>query len=142
MKTFILFIFGEFESHDEIEFFVNEVIGDSERISELKYIIEDFKNIIVIFESESTYVELSQDVYSIMDNDYVNFYFLFDREGLVTANIPKTLKDIIFKPKLTTPQINEIDLNIDLDIDEILEKIHKTGIETLTDEERDFLDNF
>ena len=53
MKTFILFIFGMFEDHEDIEYFCNEILSESPTINSVRYVIENSQNIIVIFDSET-----------------------------------------------------------------------------------------
>jgi hypothetical protein len=146
MKTFILFIFGMFEDHEDVEYFCTEVLADIPVIDSVRYVIENSQNIIVIFDSESDYRTLSTELYVVLDNENVKFYFIFDRESLVTAHVPQQVKDFIFKPK-TDNNVMKIDYekpdkSLKLDLDELLDKIEKSGIASLTPEEKNFLDNF
>lgn len=145
MKTFILFIFGMFEDHEDIEYFCNEILGESPTINSVRYVIENSQNIIVIFDSETDYKTLSQDLYTLLMNDNVKFYFIFDRDSLVTAHLPQQVKDFIFKPSGTSTMIRvDYDKNSSpsMDLDELLDKIEQMGIDSLTPEEKNFLDNF
>lgn len=145
MKTFILFIFGMFEDHEDIEYFCNEVLSESPIINSVRYVIENSQNIIVIFDSETDYKTLSQDLYTLLMNDNVKFYFIFDRDSLVTAHLPQQVKDFIFKPSGTSTMIRvDYDKNSSpsMDLDELLDKIEQMGINSLTPEEKNFLDNF
>ena len=74
-----------------------------------------------------------------MSNDNVNYYFLFEKEGLVSAHLPKSYNDFIFKYKEITPTISDVTT---FELDDILDKIKKQGIKSLTKEEKNFLDNF
>ena len=145
MKTFILFIFGMFEDHEDIEYFCNEILSDSTTINSVRYVIENSQNIVVIFDSDTDYKTLSQDLYSTLTNDSVKFYFIFDRDSLVTAHLPQQVKDFIFKPKGDSTIIR-IDYDKTpspiMDLDELLDKIEQMGIDSLTTEEKNFLDNF
>ena len=145
MKTFILFIFGMFEDHEDIEYFCNEILSESPTINSVRYVIENSQNIIVIFDSETDYKTLSQDLYTLLMNDNVKFYFIFDRDSLVTAHLPQQVKDFIFKPSGTSTMIRvDYDKNSSpsMDLDELLYKIEQMGIDSLTPEEKNFLDNF
>ena len=145
MKTFILFIFGMFEDHEDIEYFCNEMLSESPTINSVRYVIENSQNIIVIFDSETDYKTLSQDLYTLLMNDNVKFYFIFDRDSLVTAHLPQQVKDFIFKPSGTSTMIRvDYDKNSSpsMDLDELLDKIEQMGIDSLTPEEKNFLDNF
>lgn len=147
MNTYILFIFGTFEDHDDIAFFCTEVLGTSTAINSLKYVIENSNNVIVIFESEMEQKELSEEIYSLSKNDSVKFYFMFERETIVTAHLPHEVKDFIFKPMAPEEvPVMKIDFikppQIEYNLDEIIEKIENTGLESLSEEEKNFLDNF
>jgi len=145
MKTFILFIFGMFEDHEDIEYFCNEILSESATINSVRFVIENSQNVIVIFDSDKDYKTISQDLYTLLMNDSVKFYFIFDRDSLVTAHIPQQVKDFIFKPSDTSTMIRvDYDKNSSpsMDLDELLDKIEQMGIESLTPEEKNFLDNF
>lgn len=145
MTNYIIFIYGVFEDHQDIEFFCMEVMASSSAVKSLKYVIESSQNIIVIFESDLPHKELSDELYGLMNNESVKFYFMFERDKLITAHLPETIKDFIFKPLV---DVNAIRVDYikqpprKLDLDEVLEKIEKEGIESLTSEEKNFLDNF
>jgi hypothetical protein len=145
MKTFILFIFGTFEDHEDIAFFCTEILGSSSAVKSLKYVIESSQNIIVIFDSELENKELAQELYEVINIDPVKFYFIFERSTLVSAHLPEQVKDFIFKP---LPESSSIKIDYiknnpeELNLDDLLEKIEEMGIDSLTDEEKKFLDNF
>jgi hypothetical protein len=144
MKTFILFIFGVFEDHEDIEFFCLDIFGSSDKISKVRYVIEKSQNIIIIFDSDTDYKTLSEEVYNLSFNDSIKFYFLVERDSLVSAHVPQAVKDFIFKPQ-TTDMFMKIEYEKNkpsMDLDELLEKIEKMGVESLTPEEKNFLDNF
>ena len=143
MKTYILFIFGMFDDQEDIEYFCSEILSDCKSIQHIRYVMESFQNLIVIFDTDVDYKILSQDVYGTIANDSIKFYFIFERDTLVTAHLPHNVKEFIFKP--TNDNDNVIRLNYDgfkLDLDEVLEKIEKMGLNSLTPEEKNFLDNF
>jgi hypothetical protein len=151
MKTYILFLFSNFQDHEDVEFFCLDVLGASPVISKVRFVIEDSsKSIIVIFESESARKELSEELHNIISMEDVKFYFLFERESLYSANLPVQVKDFIFKPSSEHTSLRleynkeknteESDSQMDLDI--ILDKIEQHGIESLTPDEKKFLDDF
>jgi hypothetical protein len=149
MKTFILFLYGSFENHEEIEHFCFEKFGVNPSVHSVRFVIENEKNIIVIFDSESLRGELTKELHQLLSIDMIKFYFLFERESLYTANLPVQMKDFIFKPKENESYLRiEYDINkkepknIDFDLDNILEKIELLGIDSLSKEEKKFLDNF
>ncbi len=151
MKTYLLFLFSNFQDHEDVEFFCLDVLGASTFISKVRFVIEDSsKSIIVIFESESSRKELSGELHNIISMEDVKFYFLFERESIYSANLPIQVKDFIFKPveehtslrlEYNKPQDNE-GSNNSMDLDVILEKIEQNGIDSLSPDEKKFLDDF
>lgn len=135
MNSYILFIYSDFDDKEDVEYFLNDVVGLSKNIKNSKFIIDDFSNIIIIFESTLNHKDLSQEIYNLLVIDQVKFYFLFMREGLVVANLSPEIQQY-FKLKQKSEN------NYELNIDDILDKIKKLGIESLTKEEKNFLDNF
>ncbi len=121
-----------------------DIFGSSDKISKVRYVIEKSQNIIIIFDSDSDYKTLSEEVYNLSFNDSVKFYFLVERDSLVSAHVPQAVKDFIFKPQ-TTDMFMKIEYeksSPSMDLDELLEKIEKMGVDSLTPEEKNFLDNF
>lgn len=146
MNTYVLFIFGMFDDHEDIEYFCTDVIGESKVITSIRFIIENSENIIVIFDSEMEPTEVDRELYTMLVDEHIKFYFIFQRENMVTAHLPQQIKDLIF-----TPTIDNTIIRVDyeknkkreiLDLDRLLEKIEESGIESLTVEEKNFLDNF
>ncbi len=145
VKTYTLFIYGTFEDHDEVEFFCMEVMSKSPAVKTLRYVIENNNNIIVIFDSDLEPQKLSTELLTFMINDTIKYYFLYPLDTLITAHLPEKLKDFIFKP-----QESKMNIRVEyikpsskvFDLDEVLEKIEKMGLESLTVEEKNFLDNF
>lgn len=145
MKTYILFIFGMFDDMEDLEFFCTEVLGESPIIKSVKFVIENSQNIIVIFESEHNQRDLSNELYELLTIENIKFYFIFDRESLVTAHIPAELKDHIFKPINKENMVINIEYHKNkpkLNLDDLLDKIEQFGVDSLTEEEKNFLDNF
>lgn len=144
MKTYLLFIFGMFEDHDDIEFFCTQVLAESKVIGAVRFVIENSQNIIVVFDSEFDHKNISNELFGLLINDNIKFYFIFDRENLVTAHLPVEVKDFIFKPG-NDNQIVRVEYEKTspiLDLDQVLEKIEDLGIDSLTPDEKKFLDNF
>jgi hypothetical protein len=146
MTTYILFIFGKFEDHDDIEFFCMNVLGELKSISSLKYVIDNLHNVIIIFDSESKEAILMNDIDDLLNNQHVLFYFMFKKENLISSYIPEEMAHLIFKP---STDILKIELKMmspkqkkEINLDDILDKIDRNGIESLNAEEKKFLDNF
>jgi len=143
--TYMLFIYGTFEGHDEVEYFCMEVMATSPSVESLRYVIENNNNIIVIFDSTMEPHILSTELLTFMINDTIKYYLLYPLDKIITAHLPEKLKDFIFKPK-------ELDMNLkveyiprkpkDFDLDDVLEKINMGGLDSLTEDEKNFLDDF
>lgn len=144
MNTYILFIFGMFEDHEDIEYFCMDVISDMDCVSSVRYVIENTQNVIVIFDSDKDMSVISKDMFDTLKNDNVKFYFIFDRSNLISAHLPQQVKDFIYKPskenvmKVEYKRVQQQTY----ELDDLLEKIEKMGMESLTPEEKKFLDNF
>jgi len=150
VNTFILFLYGTFDNHEEVEYFCFEIFGISPAVNSVRFVIENEKNIIVIFDSELNKRDLSKELFSILTTDVIKFYFLFERESIYSAYLPVQMKDFIFKPKekhsslkieYDNMETNNLIIS-EFDLDHILEKIELTGIDSLSEEEKKFLDNF
>ena len=142
MKSYILFIFGMFEDHEDVEYFCSDILSECKSIDSIKYVMEGDQNLIVIFDSKEDYENLSKDLYKFIVNDNIKFYFVFQRDSIVTAHLPHNVKDFIFKPSGDN-NVLRLDYNSGpMDLDEVLEKIEKQGLESLTPDEKNFLDNF
>ena len=97
MKTYILFIFGMFDDHEDIEFFCSHIITESKVIESIRFIIENSENIIVIFDTNEEPSKISEDLFTLLVDEHIKFYFIFDRENLITAHLPQQIKDLIYK---------------------------------------------
>lgn len=133
-----------FEDHEDIEYFCTQVLAESKVIESVRFVIENSQNIIVVFDSEFDHKNISNELFGLLINDNIKFYFIFDRENLVTAHLPAEVKDFIFKPvsNNTIVRVEYEKTNPILDLDQVLEKIEESGIGSLTPEEKKFLDNF
>ena len=75
---------------------------------------------------------------------HIKFYFIFDKDNIITSHLPNEVRDFIFNPNIEN-LIVKVDYERPkkpLDLDQLLDKIKETGIESLTPEEKNFLDNF
>jgi signal recognition particle receptor subunit beta len=149
MKSYLLFIYGVFDDEKDIEFFCLEILGQSPFVSSVRYIIENNQNIIVMFDSNEDNEVLSNEIHLLSKNDSVKFYFLIEKPSLVSVYLPETINDYIFKPSTSDPLMIKVEYEkntevqrADLNLDDVLDKIDYYGIESLTPEEKKFLDNF
>ena len=68
---------------------------------------------------------------------------------MVSVYLPDTINDFIFKPSSSDPLMIKVEYEKNtevkrapLELDDVLDKIDLYGIESLTEEEKNFLDNF
>ena len=146
-NSFILFIFGMFEDTEDIEFYCNEILLENPAVKSLRFIVENSKNLIVILDSDKTQKELSKSLHKDLLDQNVKFYFIFRRDEVVSAHIPEQVKKFIYgevkeEEKYIMVQYSKISKVDSLDLDEVLEKIKNKGIDSLTKDEKKFLDNF
>lgn len=146
MNTYILFIYGVFEDQQDIEFFCLEVIGQSEYFKSLRYVVEGNKNIIIVFDTDLDHAKLSEEVYNVCINESVKYYFLFNRHSTISVNLPDPVNDFIFKSDTQENSMLKIEYKRKPDeifnLDDVLDKMNQMGLEALTPEEKNFLDNF
>jgi tRNA(Ser,Leu) C12 N-acetylase TAN1 len=144
MKTYILFIFGAFEDHEDLEFFCMEHFS---QVSEkgIKYVIENGGNTVIIFESDKDKETLVDDLKKTLSIEHIKFYFMFEKEKIFWAELPDSIANFIFKPQESQDDafkitIRKLDKNYDIDV--LLDKIQEFGFDSLNDDEKYFLDNF
>lgn len=145
MKSYVLFILGVFDTQKEIEYFTMNVFGESPIVDNVKYVIGSTPNLVVIFDSEMERNEIIRLLPEYVINEYVKFYFLFPLDSMITVYLPEQLKDIMFKPsdQMTIVRLEKVPKEfIEPNLDEILDKIKNFGIDSLSLEEKNFLDNF
>jgi hypothetical protein len=145
METYILFVLGEFSNHEDVEYFSNKVIGESEIVEGVKYVIESLPNIVIVFDSELEQNKLSKELPKYTTPYGVKFYFLFKMSDMVSVYLPTELQDMMFKPGEGTIHNHEEESQIEhpiVSLDTILDKIETFGIQSLTENEKNFLDNF
>lgn len=135
-----------FEDYEDIEYFCVQVLSENPNLKYLKFIVEREQNIIVFFNSDMNEKELSDELFGFLVNDNIKFYFLFEQESLITANLPKEVKNFMLQTTAETTLVKvdyeKITSSTNLDLDQVLDKIKELGISSLTPEEKKFLDNF
>lgn len=149
MKSYLLFIYGIFDDIQDIDFFCLEILGQSPFIRSVRYIIENNQNIIIMFDSNQSNDILSEEVHTLSKNDSVKFYFLIEKPSLVSVFLPVTINDFIFKPSTADPLMIKVQYEkytdvkkINLELDDVLDKIDLHGLDSLSPDEKKFLDNF
>ena len=98
MKTYLLFLYSFFETHEDAENFSFDVLGKCSVVKKVRFIKEESsKNLIIIFESDFTKKEISEEFRKILTEETIKFYFLFDRNNIASANLPVQMKEFMFK---------------------------------------------
>jgi len=145
---YILIIMGMFKSHEEVNEFCDNRLSHLPSVKSIKYVIENTQNLIVIFDSELNAQEMSNQMYRFLTEQNIKFYFIFKRDDIVTAFLPQEVKKFLFDINQDENKMfinyNQITNNVDEDVqlDVVLDKIRKGGVKILTLEEKNFLDNF
>lgn len=145
MSSYILFIFGSFEDHEDLEYFCIEHFS---QVSEagLKYVIESTGNCVIIFDSDKDKKTLIQDIKTTLDIEHIKFYLMFEKDSVFYAELPEAIRDFIFKPSGKKDNVfDKISVKVvteKYDLDTILEKIQISGIDSLTEGEKKYLDEF
>jgi hypothetical protein len=156
MNTYLLFINGLFEEPKDLDDFSFNFMQNVQSATSSKFIIENKYNVIVIFDSDKDDEEISVEIKEGLAKEKIRLFFLFNREDLMVATIPQEISSIVFRdlPEDSSLEINLInkeefeddgipeDNNDEDYMDILLEKIDKFGIESLTKNEKKYLENF
>lgn len=145
MKTYILFTFGDFREWEEILDFITVNFKKIDSLYERKFIIEANKNIFIQFSTYLNEKELANNLYTTLNNSAVKFYFLFNRDNVVSSYLPDSVLQYIFSEDIKNDSYITIEYeknNEILNIDTIIDKIKEVGIDNLTPKEKKFLNNF
>jgi hypothetical protein len=148
MKNYILFIFANFSDLEDLEYFCLEHFPQVS-VDGLKYVIESNGSCIIIFDSNKGKDELIESLKETLTLEQIRFYMLFERSSIIFSELPVDLSDFIFKPISTNLDMFKTKIkkepNIEekvISLDNILEKIQNDGIDSLSPEEKKFLDDF
>ena len=144
MNTYILVFSGNALSRDELDQQLTMDLLNTEHIFSLRYVLEKWESIILVFDSDFTKKELGKTLKSLMGKLPIKFYLLFNKKNTMFYELPPGMVDIINKeiPKESVLYVEVFIKEEELKIDDILDKIEKFGIESLTKKEKNFLDNF
>ena len=143
METYILFLNGNFENRKELEDFTSHSFVSMVNVHSIKYIIEKNKTFTVIFDSDLLKEDLIKDLDKVLSDESIKLFFLFNIKDMIGIKMPNEISKMIYDviPKESVFFIELINRE-DYDIDEILDKIDNLGLESLTKDEKKFLDNF
>lgn len=144
MNSYFLYISSIFKDRSEIESFCGLFIEEVKSINSMKVIIDNVSTIILVFDSETENEKVSEEINKFLITLDIKMSFLFDVKSLINIKIPDEVKNIIFTK---TPDDSILFMEIttfvkEHNLDDILEKIDRLGIKSLTKSEKKFLDNF
>jgi hypothetical protein len=144
MRTYLLFLYGDFNEIEEILDYISINFSKIDGLFEKKFIVENERNVIIQFSTELNEKELSNSIYEFVPTNLVKFYFLFNKDNVVSSLLPDSILNYLFNNTKNDSYVS-ISYNRNtpsLSIDKIIDKIKDVGIENLTLVEKKFLNNF
>jgi hypothetical protein len=141
----MLFVYGMFDDVEDIEFFCNDILLQNPAVKNLKFVVENSKNLIILIESNYTQRKLGELLHDDLLDENIKFYLLFKRDELVSANLPQEVKDFIWgkekNDKFMMVEYTKLKESKNLTLDDVLDKIGKQGLGSLTKHEKNILNN-
>jgi hypothetical protein len=148
MKTYVLFLFASFQDLEDLEFFCFEHFPQI-AVGSIKYVIEANGNSVIFFDSDKDKDDLTSLLDEILDIEHIRFYMVFEKSSIFWSKLPEDLHKFIFKPQPKNPDMFKVSAKIlnknndqSMSLDNILEKIKMDGIDSLSPEEKKYLDDF
>ena len=145
MEAYLLILYTDYTTEETALKFCTEIFPH-EKLINTKFIVESPKNVIIRFESEKNNNEISRELYKTLNIKEINVYFLIRLRDLVAVYLPIQLKTFLYdtndneEGNILTPKRKIIESEV-FNVDDILVKIKKEGIDSLTKDEKNFLDN-
>ena len=144
MTTYLLFLNGFFKNRKDIEELSNDFVEGVSTTHSLKVFIENKESIILIFDSDEDVEILRNNINEFLSKNEIKSSFMFKKDGLQMVRLPEEVQEIIFNnsPVDSILFLEIMAIEKEYNLDEILDKIEKNGIQSLTKDEKKFLDNF
>lgn len=144
MTTYILFLNGFFKNRGDIEEFANDFIENVSTTYSLRVFIENKESIVLFFDSDGEIQPLRENINEFLSKNDIKSSFMFKKDDLQMVRLPEEVRDIIFteSPVDSILFLEIMAIEKEYNLDEILDKIEKNGIQSLTKDEKKFLDNF
>lgn len=144
MTTYLLFLNGFFKTRKDIEEFSNDFVEGVSTTHSLKVFIENKESIILIFDSDDDVEILRNNINEFLSKNEIKSSFMFKKDDLQMVRLPEEVQEIIFSnsPIDSILFLEIMAIEKEYNLDEILDKIEKNGIQSLTKDEKKFLDNF
>lgn len=148
MTPYILILFATFDDESDVEFFCSEIFPILE-FKNLKFVIEGFGHMVITFDSDKSHKEIAMKIFDLLSTEYIKLYFLYERDSIVSTCMPKEMINFIYRRVESDGDLMRIEYSTKTEknkpqpvLDEILDKIDRTGIESLSEDEKNFLDSF
>lgn len=148
MTPYVLILFASFDDEEDVIFFCSEVFPTL-GLSSVKYVIEGYSHMVISFDSDMGKVELSNALFDILAVEYIKIYYLFERDDVISTCMPREMINFLYRRIESDGDLMKIEYGKHTEknkpqpvLDEILEKIERTGVESLSEDEKNFLDNF
>ena len=148
MIPYILILFATFDDDSDVDFFCSEVFS-SLKFDSVKYVIEGFGHMVISFNSDKGHKKIATQIFDLLSTDYIKMYFLYERDSVVSTCMPKEMINYLYGRVESDGDLMRIEYTKNTEknkpqpvLDEILEKIERTGIESLSEDEKNFLDSF
>lgn len=141
----MIFLFATFKEGEDLRYFCYEHFPQIVE-GKVQYIL--FTNgCIILLDSDKSKEELTESIEEILDIDDIHFYLMFEKDSLYFYDLPADLEAIVNNGEYTDLNKEQIfsaayDTEETFDIDSILDKIKYSGIDSLTEDEKNFLENF
>lgn len=143
---YILFLYSLCQNEGDAENICLKFSTHNE-LTNCRFIIENKDNIIIIFESRLSVEELYGHINDNINTTFIKFYYMFNFNSILSAQITGDLKSFIFNEN--GDDINLIKLTYDIkkpkkqyNYDELMDKVRLKGPDFLSDDEKNFLDNY
>ena len=65
MTRYVLFLYGSFIDDEEVEFFCTEIFTDV-KFHNIRFLVENIRNLIILFDSNMEKKELSEKLYELL----------------------------------------------------------------------------
>jgi len=155
MTTYILKITGTFRSLEEIEDFCSNYLVTNKHLKIFRYVIQNTNNLIVSFQSNENPDMISVDIgETLVFDNRVLFYFLIKKDNILGFYMPNGVAETLFfnesiydsdemdeflnDDNLTKVEVKDKEKILNV----LLDKIEAFGISSLTEKEKNFLDEF
>jgi len=152
MTSYILFFSGVFSDMDEIEDSIGQAFEDVD-LKSVKFVFESNRNGFIVFETDKSVKDINKIIFDVLSFESITSYFIFKRDIILSTYISTVVKDFLYEPivddqnvlKYNKTEIKKIEFKENeqsYELDRLLEKVDSLGVDSLTEEEKKYLDNY